>query len=153
VNGDMTGTLAAPLDPKLGPLQNNGGPTWTRALLIGSPAIDQGTSDGLITDQRGRLRSVDNPAIANTTGGDGTDIGAFEVQSQAVSLAVPQRSGTNIIIRFLSEVGQSYLIERTVGLSGSNWTTVADHVGGTGKIIELNEPLGPSAAFYRVATR
>jgi hypothetical protein len=34
--GDITG------DPLLGPLQNNGGPTPTHALLAGSPAIDAG---------------------------------------------------------------------------------------------------------------
>src|SRR6185312_14197346 len=56
---DQTGTIASPLDPKLDPagLQNNGGPTQTIALLLGSPAIDKGTSNGLtgalITDQRG----------------------------------------------------------------------------------------------------
>ncbi|WP_197526517.1 choice-of-anchor Q domain-containing protein [Botrimarina colliarenosi] len=30
------------VDPLLGPLQDNGGPTWTHALLAGSPAIDAG---------------------------------------------------------------------------------------------------------------
>src|SRR2546429_4631710 len=30
-------------NPLLGPLQNNGGPTFTHALLVGSPAIDAGT--------------------------------------------------------------------------------------------------------------
>jgi hypothetical protein len=45
--------------PKLGPLQNNGGPTFTHALLTGSPAIDAGhdavlgTPFNLSTDQRG----------------------------------------------------------------------------------------------------
>jgi hypothetical protein len=48
-----------PLDPKLGPLQNNGGPTFTQALLAGSPAIDAGDDSvlgapfNLTTDQRG----------------------------------------------------------------------------------------------------
>src|SRR5262249_21610584 len=40
-------------DPRLGPLQDNGGPTFTIALLPGSPAIDAGASLGLRTDQRG----------------------------------------------------------------------------------------------------
>ena len=51
-------------DPKLGPLQNNGGPTMTMALLSGSPAIDAGNGSGcrdehrlpLTTDQRGMPR-------------------------------------------------------------------------------------------------
>src|SRR5438477_2112730 len=84
---DQTGTVASPLDPKLDPnsLQNNGGPTKTIALLFGSPAIDKATSLGLTgnltTDQRGTgfKRAFDDTSIANAAGGDGTDIGAFEV--------------------------------------------------------------------------
>jgi hypothetical protein len=43
-SGDQVGTSAAPIDPGLGPLQNNGGPTSTMALLPGSPAIDAGSN-------------------------------------------------------------------------------------------------------------
>jgi predicted outer membrane repeat protein len=57
------------LDPLLGPLQNNEGPTLTHALLSSSPAIDAGTSAGApLTDQRGVARP-DGKAV---------DIGAFE---------------------------------------------------------------------------
>ena len=62
-------------------MQDNGGPTFTRALLAGSPAIEGGNSSGSNTDQRGLSRPVDSPAIANATGGDGSDIGAYEVQA------------------------------------------------------------------------
>ena len=55
-------------DPKLGPLQDNGGPTLTHALLPGSPAIDTGAST-LAADQRGVLRPQ----------GSAADIGAFEL--------------------------------------------------------------------------
>src|SRR5205814_3328748 len=64
---DLIGFAGSPLDPMLGPLQNNGGPTWTHALLAGSPAIDHG-DNGVInliaevplnTDQRGRRRRTD----------------------------------------------------------------------------------------------
>jgi len=64
----------------LGPLQNNGGTTPTHALLAGSIAIDQGNSSGETTDQRGMTRPCDDATIANATGGDGADVGAFEVQ-------------------------------------------------------------------------
>ncbi len=72
-------------DPKLGPLQDNGGPTWTHALLPGSPALDKGKRDAVTnltcsTDQRGLARLVDNPWLADASGGDGSDIGAFEFQ-------------------------------------------------------------------------
>lgn len=84
---DKTGTSNSPLNAMLDwrGLWNNGGPTQTVALLAGSPAIDQGTSVGLTgtltTDQRGTgfQRKVDKTS-ANAAGGDGTDIGAFEVQ-------------------------------------------------------------------------
>ncbi len=75
--GDQVGTTAAPLNAKLGPLQNNGGPTNTIALLSTSPALDQGKGFGLTTDQRSRGRPFDS-SIPNATGGDGSDIGAFE---------------------------------------------------------------------------
>jgi hypothetical protein len=67
-------------DPKLGPLADNGGPTPTMALLVGSPAIDAGGPAGAGgTDQRGMSRPFDIPGIPNAS--DGRDIGAFEVSS------------------------------------------------------------------------
>jgi hypothetical protein len=68
--GDGVVTVTA--DPGLGPLQDNGGPTPTLALLPGSPAIDSGRNDllpaGVTTDQRG------DPRIVQGT----VDLGAFE---------------------------------------------------------------------------
>jgi hypothetical protein len=76
---DLVGTIAAPWDPLLGPLQYNGGQTETMAPLPGSPVIDNGNSFGLATDQRGSVRPYDYPSIPNAAGGDGSDIGAYEV--------------------------------------------------------------------------
>lgn len=70
-------------DPVLGPLQDNGGPTFTHAPLTGSPVIDAGKNfTAASRDQRGAnfVRTFDDPSIVNANGGDGTDIGAFEVQ-------------------------------------------------------------------------
>jgi predicted outer membrane repeat protein len=72
IGGTTTGNITGQ-DPLLGPLQNNGGPTLTRALLGTSPAIDAG--DNALcsaTDQRGIPRPV-NGGISLTC-----DIGAFE---------------------------------------------------------------------------
>ncbi len=81
---DLVGTADNPIDPLLGPLQDNGGPTQTMALLVGSPAIAAGDpTDAPPTDQRGAPRLV-NGAI---------DIGAYEVQAaSAPSCAVAQSS-------------------------------------------------------------
>ncbi len=90
-NQNQTGTGASPLNPLLGTLGSNGGTTPTHSLLAGSPAIDKGSAvtvpfvefflPPLTTDQRGATRPVDNPSIPNATGGDGSDIGAFEIQA------------------------------------------------------------------------
>src|SRR5882757_2402542 len=62
-------------DPMLGPLQDNGGPTFTHALLPGSPAIDAGDPSFAPPpsfDQRG-------PGFDRVSGSR-IDIGSFEVQ-------------------------------------------------------------------------
>jgi hypothetical protein len=71
-NGNLVGTPQRPIDPKLGPLANIGGPTETMALLDGSPAIDKGAASGAPSvDQRGvtRGRPPDIGAFENTTDG------------------------------------------------------------------------------------
>lgn len=70
--------VVAGLDPVL---QANGGPTLTHALLAGSPAIDHGNAFGGAVDQRGLPRPSDFTTIGNAEGGDGSDIGAFELQA------------------------------------------------------------------------
>src|SRR5213075_1032507 len=70
-------------DPKLGPLQDNGGPTFTHAPACNSPAIDHGKNfSASATDQRGVgfARTFDSVIVPNAPGGDGTDIGATELQ-------------------------------------------------------------------------
>jgi len=74
-SGDQNGT-----DPLLGPLQNNGGSTFTHMLLAGSPAIDAGAPP-LDYDQRG-------PSYPRVVNGR-IDIGAFEVQSAPIPTPTP----------------------------------------------------------------
>jgi hypothetical protein len=78
--GDIFGTTENPIDPMIAPLAITSGKTPIHQLLQGSPAIDQGHSFGDSTDQQGKPRTVDISSIPNATGGDGTDIGAVEVQ-------------------------------------------------------------------------
>jgi len=63
--------------PLLGPLRNNGGPTWTHALLSHSPGIDQGSNPMIFGgDQRG-------PTYTRVSG-SAADIGAYEVNQADV---------------------------------------------------------------------
>ncbi|HET7050046.1 MAG TPA: choice-of-anchor Q domain-containing protein [Solirubrobacteraceae bacterium] len=69
--GDLVNT-----DPRLGPLQNNGGSTLTQALGAGSPAIDAGSC----TDFLGSPLTVDQRLVARPQPAGGRcDIGAYEL--------------------------------------------------------------------------
>ena len=79
------------MDPRLLPLDNNGGPLATHALRFDSPALDAGTNAGPITsDGRGFPRIVDGDLNGIAT----SDIGAFEVQSLVVSNSNDSGSGS-----------------------------------------------------------
>jgi hypothetical protein len=66
------------VDPRLGPLQDNGGPTQTMALLSGSPALNAGDPAQLgVADQRGVIRS------------GGVNIGAYQASATAFVLSAP----------------------------------------------------------------
>jgi hypothetical protein len=69
----------ASANPLLGPLADNGGPTQTMAMSPLSPALDQAVAADT-TDQRGQPRTIDFAELGNAPGGDGTDIGAYELQ-------------------------------------------------------------------------
>ena len=54
-------------------------------MLGGSPAIDKGSFvTGITTDQRGSSSPYDNLSITNASGGNGSDIGAFEAGAGTV---------------------------------------------------------------------
>ena len=103
-NQDQVGTIAAPLDPQLAPLANNGGLTQTHALLATSPAIEAGDNCvltntcaspnaglSLTTDQRG----AGFPRII----GASVDIGAVEYNATptltAYGVTIAQSSAVN----------------------------------------------------------
>jgi hypothetical protein len=76
---DLVGTSSNPIDPRLGPLQDNGGPTFTMALLPGSPAINAGDpTNAPMWDQRG----PGYPRVVNGM----IDIGAYEHQAAATTI-------------------------------------------------------------------
>ena len=77
VKQDIVGTADAPAKSRLGELKDNGGLTFTHALLPDSQAINAGSNlKKLTTDQRGLERSVQQ-----------ADIGAYEVQPGSIDTA------------------------------------------------------------------
>ena len=90
-------------NPHLGALQDNGGPTFTHSLLLGSPAINGNTP---LTSTTNDQRLLPRPADANNA-----DIGAYEAQPTTVNLPI---GATNV----------------TITLSGPN-INVTDNTTGT----------------------
>jgi hypothetical protein len=88
-HGNLIGTSALPINPMLGPLADNGGPTKTRALLSDSPARDAGDpadhagmSGVPLYDQRGAPFSR---VFDSGSGAPRIDMGAFELQTLSIT--------------------------------------------------------------------
>ncbi len=75
-------------DPLIGPLTNNGGSTWTHALLRGSPAIDQGL---YCADDQGNTLTTDQRGFARFTDG-ACDIGAYEYPDNWIYLPLARKN-------------------------------------------------------------
>jgi hypothetical protein len=128
-------------DPMLGPLQDNGGPTPTMAPLAGSAAIDKGKSFSLTNDQRGEPRPFDWPLTSNATGGDGSDIGAFERGRPRLNI---QQIGTNAVLSWPSYYGNGeFSLQSSTNITSSNaWVVAGGSVAVVGnQYQQTNSPI------------
>ena len=146
LSSDATANLTAASDlsntnPLLGPLTDNGGPTWTHALLIGSPAINAGTNapaDPPPTDQRGS----GYPRLAAGT----QDIGAFEAPLTVTNLA---DSGPGSLRQALTNVSPGGVIYFAPALNGGTISLTSGEL-----VIAKNLSLiGPGANLLSVSGR
>jgi hypothetical protein len=136
-------------------LRDNGGPTQTIALQASSPAIDKGKRDTIAllainTDQRGELRPFDDPNIANASGGDGSDIGAYEVSPLRITNV--DKVGNDLRISFDSVAGRNYQLKSRGDLASGDWISLGGTMpgnGGTAQIIVSNA-LSQPMQFYRI---
>ncbi len=113
-------------DPQLGPLQGDGGPAPTMAPAFSSPAVDQGAAEGLGSDERGVIRAIDFPTIPNAAGGDGSDIGAVELQpSSALTLGKLKKNKKNGTATLLVTLPQPSVGGLTIHGKGLKSQTVA----------------------------
>jgi hypothetical protein len=141
LTGDLTGNIYG-VDPLLGPLQNNGGPTFTHALLAGSPAIDAGPVNAFpFFDQRGAPRPF----------GPADDIGAFEFGAtpRHVAWLGTFRNGLPRL-NIAGVPGFLYMVERAPSPSGP-WmplSSITADLNGGGVCQDTNAP--SDHAFYRV---
>src|SRR5215208_3659189 len=156
INNSLSG-----VDPRLGPLADNGGPTLTHALLEGSPAIDKGNSFGESTDQRGVTRPQ----------GAASDIGSFESESTTtedtikptVSTATPTgmgvARGTNLTATFSEKMDPLSITKSTFKLfkvkpdgSTTQITNVTVKLSTDGLVAKLN-PFGTSSTLLAAKTK
>jgi hypothetical protein len=126
------------IDPQLGPVADNGGPTPTMALLPASPAIDAG-DDSVCppTDQRGVTRPQ----------GAACDIGAFELAPK-LSLA----RGTNgvVTLDYSFEAAKTNSISASTNLT--NWVPLGSAVSDSNGNLQFQDSHAASfpVRFYRI---
>lgn len=130
------------VDPLLGPLSDNGGPTRTMALLPGSPAINAATFTGApSTDQRGSPR----PA------GAANDIGAYEASPPSPPL-VGARTGSFFQLSFNGLKGFGYELQSSSDLV--NWSvleTIPPLL--TSETVTRQFPVSGQVQLYRLQTK
>jgi fibronectin-binding autotransporter adhesin len=144
-----TANVLIGINPLLGSLQNNGGPTPTLALLPGSPALDQGKSFGSAFDQRGSTRPYNLPSITNAGGGDGSDIGAYELLP-APQLNIQRGSADTVVLSWSSDAAD-YHLECVTNLPPTgNWLEVTNQRVFLGDQTYVTNAATGSGKFYRL---
>lgn len=141
VEGGCTGCAAGDLtaDPNLGALADNGGDSYTHALLTGSVAIDAAaTADAPATDQRGITRPQGTTA----------DIGSYELETAPPASVTPD--GGQALQRLPSN-GTNYTFQFTVtndGTSAATFGLKAFRRSGTAlAIVSVNGVAGDTTAL------
>jgi CSLREA domain-containing protein len=138
VNGDQVGSSASPIDPLLDALANNGGPTFTHALLPGSPAIDSGdNSVAPATDQRGS----GFPRILN----GGIDIGSFESCRANNTVTSVADGGDGSLRQAVEGICENGYIDFEAGLAGQSIELTSGQVS-LNKSLTITNPLAPGLA-------
>jgi len=123
-------------------------------LLPGSPAIDTGSSGGLLTDERGLTRPVN---LLNAMGppGNRSDIGAFEVQYTDLTNAPALKIflvDTNVVLLW-DMLAKAYTLEHKGALSSPpSWATVPQTPVPTnsGSQLTVTRPASSNAVFFRL---
>ncbi len=133
------------VNPLLGPLANNGGPTPTMLPLPGSPAIDAGdTKLAPATDQRGMPR----------VSGAAVDLGAVEVTGPAffTGFSFPAPGQFQLQFRGVAGAGYSVLVTTNLNLPLSGWMVLGAATEVSNGVFRFTDSQGVNAGtrYYRV---
>jgi len=148
--------IASPIHPQLGPLAQNGGglpthaPVFGGSPLIVSPVIDAGTNFGFSTDERGAPRPY-SFGLPRPPGGDGSDIGAFELGSSDLGLGMD--TNNNLILSWPAYYGDLTLQFATSLPGTSNWSVVPDTPVVVGSQFVVTNRMTNAMQFYRLMSR
>jgi hypothetical protein len=128
------------VDPRLGPLANNGGPTFTVALQAGSPAIGSANAAACPPiDQRGFPRQPP------------CDMGAFESGSEtaSVSLGIDLVNANTVVLSWLTNAA-GYALQSTPGFSSPSWQGVTNSPTTAGSKYQVTNTTTGGDRFYRL---
>jgi CSLREA domain-containing protein len=128
-------------DPLLGPLQDNGGPTMTHALMPGSPAINAANANAPTLDQRNFVRF------------DAPDIGAFEFGGKAIRItSIARLTNGQVVLQGVGVPFATHHVQASPALGSSSFTTIGPVTAdGTGTL-QYNDAgaVGLTRRFYQL---
>lgn len=148
-SSSIAGTIASPIHPQLGPLAQNGGGLPTHATTLTSPVTDQGYSFGLTTDERGAPRPY-VLGLSEPSGGDGSDIGAFELGSSGLGMS---KTSNNIVLSWPAYYGD-FALQFVTRLQGSNnWNYLSATPVQVGSQLVVTNPMTNAIVFFRLISQ
>jgi hypothetical protein len=95
---------------------------------------------------------VDELAGLNVTPGSVWTFATIVAPSNPLRATGSVTNGNTFVVSFLSQVGQTYRVERTDSLTPTSWVTVVDNLAATGQLIQVTDPniLLQAQRYYRV---
>lgn len=128
-------------DPLLGPLQDNGGPTRTQALMAGSPAINAANANAPTLDQRNFIRH------------DAPDIGAFEFGAEAMRItSITRLMNGQVVLQGVGVPSQINGLLASPALGPGSFSTIANVTATANGALQYNDAgaVGLAQRFYQL---
>ena len=145
---DLIGTDITPIDPMLGVLADNGGPTMTHMPAVGSPVIDAADVTGCKDNFGGNITIDQRGAARPVNGGSGNvvcDIGAVEIVPPISPDSILATSGNLLLVLATDgSVRQEIPIPPSLADGGARDLIMTD----TGKIAIFNGTFTPVLSVY-----